>query len=182
MAPASTAPQPHDDDETPDAIRISWVTLPVALLDLAAAAIAVNHATAVADMEPVVWATVYILNLFLIWVYHVGHSTRSCSRFFFVVARVLYGGLLGFVLWDHSQPHEVYDNGQFVMTASSTWLVIAGLMTALGGAAMLYHFMVLGRIKRVVEDTVEVEPVEAEAEARAASPEGEGAAATKTEA
>lgn len=125
---------------------------------MTAGALVVNHAATAPDMQPVVWVIACALHLFLLTTYHVGHATRSRSRALFVLALLLFGGLLGLVLWDHGQPHPTWDGAALAMSQRAYALLIAAACISLPGFAALYHYLVLGRIRRVTQADADAAP------------------------
>jgi hypothetical protein len=135
----------------------SIFTLPVAALELVAAGITVVMVSPVAeDMEPVVYATAFVIGFFLIAAFHYLIETqRRLVLWFFLAWKTFLSLFLATILWERSLPHDVWTGEGFRDSGMSIPLQIAAGIMVLTAVALIAARVVLstGRwVKKVVED------------------------------
>ena len=132
----------------------SFFTLPIAGLELVAAALVLSHASTAEDMAPVVYATAFVLNLFLLAAFHYfAATTRLFLLWCFLVWKGLFSVVLAFVIWEKSLPHKVWTGEAFRLTEPSRELVTAAIIMALTTVGLIVFRIVIstGRWMKRVE-------------------------------
>ncbi len=122
----------------------SYFTLPAACLELVASALTLHHASGAEDMQPVVFATAFVLNLFLLAAFHyLAATTRSLLLWLFMAWKGLFALLVAAALYERSIPHKVWTGEGFRLTEPSSALVTAAAILVVTTAGLVVFRLVL---------------------------------------
>lgn len=119
-------------------VPTSFVTLPVAMGELMAAALVVYQSAVAPDMVAVVYVTGFAVGIFLIAAVHYMIATaRPIWLWFFLAWKCLLSLAMAAALWERHNPHKVWDGTALKMTEPAQSLATASILMVVAVSALV---------------------------------------------